>query len=129
MNSLDKLLKALIDDRKINMSNQTPVTGSESLHAFIKNFCVRRGMMPNEAEQVLKMTINSEVLKEIPKDMWNSSVDGLSPDSIAPIMLQMKQCALEWIDRNKPAAFYRPMFAGGTLMLGKVMETPLEILE
>lgn len=70
---------------------------------------VNNGMFENQAKAVM-----DEVVKhpsnEPMKDRWNDRVDGYPPQMQAVCLLSIKTQALEWIDKNCPQAWFRPMF-------------------
>lgn len=82
-----------------------------TLAEFIKDYVTERGMWPEEAEIILELAKKDPVNSSL-DGRWNDTV-GSYPSSIpAILMMSTNRLALEWIDANKPQAFYRPMFTG-----------------
>ena len=43
-------------------------------------------------------------------DRWSDDVEGYPIAMLAVLWMSVQHTALEWIDTNKPLAWYRPMF-------------------
>lgn len=72
---------------------------------------VNNGMFEEQAKEVMQLA--EPKLKELTDD-YSIRFDQLSesyPNSVYNILfIPVKKVALEWIDANKPQAWYRPMF-------------------
>lgn len=70
---------------------------------------VNNGMFEDQAKAVMAEVVEHPATVSM-KDRWNDSVDGYPPQMKAVCLVAIKTQALEWIDRNCPKAWFRPMF-------------------
>lgn len=77
----------------------------------LENMLVLNGMFESQAKEVIELSIPK--LNELDKD-YTITFDSSSnsyPDVIYQLwFMTIKPIALEWIDKNKPMAWYRGMF-------------------
>jgi hypothetical protein len=71
------------------------------------NYLIGNGMSDNQAEIVIV-----EVKKEMSGTFnnWNSQIDAYSIQLQNLIKLSVKQTAFDWLNKNKPMAWFKPMF-------------------
>lgn len=82
-----------------------------TLESAIKSLLVANGMSEGDANKVFAL-VHSQITSM--EGRWLEPVDSY-PESIFNLTWnQSKEIALEWIDQNKPKAFYRPMFVAGS---------------
>jgi hypothetical protein len=73
-------------------------------------FCFENGMFPNEAAEVVEMTIKRiEKLRPSPPD-WDGPANQYPPAFHKVLSFWFADTAVKWIDENCPDAFYRPIF-------------------
>ena len=74
-----------------------------------KSLLINSGMFDVDAEVVMQIVMNDDANKAM-EGRWNDSVEGY-PDVLFNV-LWASVCinAVEWIDENKPLAWYRPLF-------------------
>jgi hypothetical protein len=72
---------------------------------------VDNGMSENQAKQVMHLAIPEiDKLSGIYKITWDRPASEY-PESIYRVLwITIKQVAIKWIDKNLPAAWFRPMF-------------------
>jgi hypothetical protein len=73
------------------------------------NYCVERGMFPHDAETVFGILISSNSMESM-KGRWDDEVSGYPPFLITTIQTDLNVEAIEWIEKNKPKAFYKSLF-------------------
>ena len=80
----------------------------------IKEMLVSKGMWDNQADAVLaQMKVDDENGFVHPmKGWWTDDVEGYPNSLLAVLFVTADRVALQWIDENKPKAWFRPMFAG-----------------
>lgn len=72
--------------------------------------CVARGMFEDQAKQVVELAIIKIDGMDNYKTTWDRPANEY-PDSLYIVMFMIvKDVALEWIDKNIPQAWFRPMF-------------------
>ena len=73
----------------------------------MKNYLISNGMSENQAESVI-----SETKKEMKGTFnnWDSNIDSYSSQLQGLIKISVKQTALKWLNKNKPFAWFKPMF-------------------
>jgi hypothetical protein len=81
----------------IKMTVQTEMT----------NYLIANGMSDNQAESVM-----TETKKEMSGTFnnWDSQIDAYSGQLQNLIKISVKQTALDWLNKNKPMAWFKPMF-------------------
>ena len=86
--------------KNLNNSNLT-VQG-----AMIK-YLISNGMSDNQAESVM-----TETKKEMSGTFnnWDSQIDAYSGQLQNLIRISVKQTALDWLNKNAPMAWFKPMF-------------------
>ena len=73
--------------------------------------CVNRGMFESDATQVVEMAMPEiDELDPNHKITWNYPSDGYPDQFYAVMFLAVSKKAIEWIDKNKPKAWFRGMF-------------------
>lgn len=73
--------------------------------------CVERGMFEDDAKQVVEMAMPEiDKADTSHKTTWNSPSDGYPDVAYAVMFMYVSEKALEWIDKNKPKAWFRGMF-------------------
>ena len=76
---------------------------------WTKGMLEENGLWPQEAEAVVA-AMSDELTMKAMACRWDDPVDDYPPHIFAVIGISAKRQALEWIDRNKPEHFARPMF-------------------
>jgi len=71
---------------------------------------VGHGMFPDQAYAVLELAKAHPILPDM-DHRWNDDVSDYPESFPVVIWLSVKLIALDWIDANKPKAWFRPMFA------------------
>jgi hypothetical protein len=76
----------------------------------LKDYLHNKGMFENQVEDVVKLVIEDESMKEM-KGRWNDTQEDYgSAPMIKIIILSARPIALKYIDDNCPQAWFRPMF-------------------
>lgn len=70
---------------------------------------VNKGMFESQAKQVLESAKIHKLFKET-DTKWDSPSSGYPDSCLVVISMSIDMIALEWIDRNCPKAWFRPMF-------------------
>jgi hypothetical protein len=68
------------------------------------------GLFEDQAQAVFDLMIVAPENKEM-ADRWNDMVEDYPPAIYALAWMSAKQCAVQWIDANKPKHWARPVFA------------------
>ena len=78
-----------------------------TVHTEMINYLIANGMSNDQANSVITQT-----KKEMQGTFnnWGSQLDGYSIQLQNLIKLSVKQIALEWLNKNKPFAWFKPMF-------------------
>ena len=73
----------------------------------MKKYLTSNGMSDSQAESVI-----TETKKEMSGTFnnWDSQIDAYSNQLQNLIKLSVKQTALQWLNKNKPMAWFKPMF-------------------
>jgi hypothetical protein len=71
------------------------------------NYLIANGMSDNQAENVI-----TETKKEMSGTFnnWDSHIDAYSSQLQNLIKTSVKNTALDWLNKNKPMAWFKPMF-------------------
>jgi hypothetical protein len=71
------------------------------------NYLIGNGMSQNQAASVIV-----ETKKEMSGTFnnWDSQIEAYSNELQNLIKLSVKQTALEWLNKNKPMAWFKPIF-------------------
>jgi len=72
-------------------------------------FCIERGMSENQAEQVVNLAM-TEIDKDECRTTWNRPAGEYPNEFYAVAFLILPRIALNWIEKNIPTAWYRPLF-------------------
>ena len=88
-----------------------------TIREAMRKYLTDNGLWPDEADAVLASAEKSLVRAFAGRGgvqspmtwYWDDDSVG-SPKLLAAVELQVKSCALEWIDENQPAHFARPAF-------------------
>ncbi len=78
-----------------------------TLRQWAEDSLYQRGMFPEQARAVIDIVAAGN---ESIKDRWNDDTEGYPDTFLAVLIITIDHAALEWIDANKPQAWYRPMF-------------------
>ena len=80
-----------------------------TFNEYVKKFCVDRGMWPEQAQSVLK---NMQDDKSFGFDSlrWTDHIEGYPQPMMIAFSINIKLAALDFIDKNMPQAFFRPLF-------------------
>jgi hypothetical protein len=82
-----------------------------TIDQWCKDKLEERGMFPDQAEEVMvafrKKAI--QALGENDAHRLGDEVEG-SKQFLALLLMDLNACAVEWIDKNLPKAWFRPMF-------------------
>ena len=71
------------------------------------NYLITNGMSDDQANRVIAQTKKE---MEGTFNNWGSQLDAYSIQLQKLIKLSVKQTALEWLNINKPLAWFKPMF-------------------
>jgi len=77
-----------------------------------KEMLTGSGMSEENANEVLA-EIKVHKANEPMKDRWNEDVSGYPEGMVNILWSVVKMCALEFIDKNQPEAWYRDCFVKG----------------
>lgn len=69
----------------------------------------KRGMFQDQAEEVLELAM-ADPANEAMKDRWNDHIEGYPPQTLTVLWFSVKRVALDYIIKNCPQAWFRPMF-------------------
>lgn len=78
---------------------------------FAHDYLYNNGLFGNEVDQVIELAKADDVLKDTMANRWQDNMEGYPPEFKSVFILSLKRVALQWIDANKPHAWYRPVFA------------------
>jgi hypothetical protein len=85
-----------------------------TIDQWCKNSLEQRGMFPNQAEEVMvefrKRAV--QALGENNAYRLGDEVEGYPKQFLLLLLMDLSTCAVEWIDKNLPEAWFRPMFGG-----------------
>lgn len=78
-----------------------------TVEAAMTNYLISNGMSDNQSESVI-----DETKKEMSGTFnnWDSEIDAYSNQLQNLIKLSVKQTALDWLNKNKPMAWFKTMF-------------------
>jgi hypothetical protein len=79
----------------------------KTVESEMKNYLIVNGMSDNQAESVIKET-KKEMIGTF--NNWQSQIDAYSIQLQNLIKISVKQTALKWLNKNKPLAWFKPMF-------------------
>lgn len=83
-----------------------------TIRTFLTDYLVANGMWPQDAPAVIALATRPECdggMIQMDRRI-DDDLEGYPPAFKAVLALAVNRLALEWIDANKPHAFYRPMF-------------------
>jgi hypothetical protein len=83
-----------------------------TIREHIHQRLVNCGLWQDEATLVIAQ-LELATTPEMPEWRWNDHTEGYSPQLLAALWAAASVQALEWIDRNAPKHFARPMFQSG----------------
>lgn len=76
-----------------------------------KSFLTDNGMFDSQAEEVMLMAMPQiEKLAEGYQITWNRPSEEYPPQLFSLWNIVLSECAVEWIDRNVPQTWCRPLF-------------------
>jgi hypothetical protein len=74
----------------------------------MKALMVEHGMWEDDTQTVMDIvTANTE---NSMYGRWNDEIDDYPPQMIPAVWLGVKYAAYQWLDANKPNAWYKPVF-------------------
>lgn len=80
----------------------------QSFEKYISEYIESKGVCLEKYEMMEYIKAH-ELTNEI-AGRWNDDIDSYPKSLLAVLILIVNHVALEWIDTNKPKAFYRPNF-------------------
>lgn len=86
-----------------------------NFYEFGVNEMKNRGMFKNQAEEVMQNVIsdsesNAESVNREMEGRWGDSIDDYPPMLKVTVFMGIEPFALEYIKKNCPEAWFRPMF-------------------
>ena len=80
---------------------------NETVQSKMNSYLIANGMSGNQAERVM-----NKVKKEMTTTFnnWDSPIDAYSEQLQGLIKSTVKVSALEWLNKHKPQAWFKPMF-------------------
>ena len=78
-----------------------------TVEAEMKNYLIENGMSNDQANSVITETKKE---MEFTFNNWDSPIDTYSSQLRGLIKLSVKQTALKWLNKNKPLAWFKPIF-------------------
>ena len=76
----------------------------------IKEKLIENGMFESQADEVLSIAKDEELLGDM-KGRWGDDVRDYPAFMMPVIWLSVKSVAAEWIEKNAPEAWFKPIFA------------------
>ena len=80
-----------------------------TFNEFVVNGLVKNGMFPDQAIAALHLVKNSPE-QESMLGRWGDSTEGYPAEIKMSVWYSAKRYALQWIDTNKPKAWFRSQF-------------------
>lgn len=81
-----------------------------TIRTKLHDLLTEHGLWPEEAEAVLFELENAKSSESM-KGHWNDREEDHPPQLVAVLFMSAKRHAVDWIDKNKPRHFARPMLA------------------
>tara|TARA_B110000908_G_C10103649_1_gene379767 strand:+ start:489 stop:734 length:246 start_codon:yes stop_codon:yes gene_type:complete len=78
-----------------------------TVEAVMISYLISNGMSDNQAESVI---VSAKIEMWETFNNWDSQIDAYSNQLQLMIKLSVKQIALQWLNKNKPMAWFKPMF-------------------
>jgi len=82
----------------------------ETIESKITKILVSKGLFPEQAAQVMEL-VKAAPENESMQGRWSDAPEGYPDFMMGALVVSVNSYALEWIDANKPRAWFRPMFA------------------
>jgi len=89
----------------------TDVMIEKTFYGQAVDYLMTRGMSHEQACSVMIGVINAEE-NDVMKDRWQTPIEGYSPVMLNILYLSCNDYALQYIEKNCPQAWFRPMFVG-----------------
>jgi hypothetical protein len=83
---------------------------SPTLLDGLKEYLHKNGMFENQIEDVVKLIVEDESMKEMKGRWGDTKEDYGSAPMLQIIIISARPIALKYIDDNCPQAWFRPMF-------------------
>ncbi len=83
---------------------------SKTFEQALTDKLIQHGMFDSQAKEVIEIAKKNEMFKDTMEDRWHDKIDGYPPMIMNIMWIGLKHIALEWIEQNKPQAFFRSMF-------------------
>lgn len=71
------------------------------------------GMFETDAQKVIELAKQDEVLKDTMSGRWQDDLEGYPPFMKNIFLVSINSVATKYIDEHQPKAWYRAVFAGG----------------
>jgi len=75
----------------------------------MKEILTGSGMLDSQAESVISMAKSDGGLESM-KGRWGDDISEYNPVVVTACQLHVKAVGLEWIEKNAPLAWFKPMF-------------------
>ncbi len=85
----------------------------QTVEQHVCEMLFQRGLFEEQAKEILA-AVKAAPENEAMRDRWQESVSGLHPAVYAALWVTVCAHAVEWIDRNAPNHWVRPVFANET---------------
>jgi len=79
-----------------------------TVRTWAQDYCFERGMFENDAKAVVDSVVAT--FKDEIDLKWDDPVDAYPEELYAAIALWLNQKAIEWIETNRPRAWYKACF-------------------
>ena len=87
---------------------------SMTVRQRLENQLFNMGMFPAQASAVMDRVVADKATESM-QGRWEESADEYPTPLYTVLWISVTDHALEWIDKNAPLAWYRPLFVRGVL--------------
>lgn len=71
---------------------------------------LRQHMMGDDDIEAALSYARSRSMLEAMQGRWDDDIEGYPISLLSALWISVKDCVLEWIEANKPLAWYKPLF-------------------
>lgn len=80
---------------------------NKTLHQFVVEYLISKGLWPSEAEAIFEV-MKVDPANVVMKDRWGDA--GYPASILVCASMSADEAAKEWLEKNKPQHWARPMF-------------------
>jgi hypothetical protein len=106
--SVEYYLASVIHFIRSYIMKSNPNYRPDSVYTSLRAKLFGRGLFEDQADAILASLVNQK--DHVMSGRWNDRADGYPGLMIAALWMDAKAAALEWIDKNAPCHWARPMF-------------------